>query len=47
MGITTPGNKTVFRSGRIGTIFGRASFSRASSSSVVNNGIKSASDSMS
>ena len=47
IGITTPGNKTVFLKGKIGTISGKDSLSNASSSSVVIRGIKSASDSIS
>ena len=47
IGITTPGNKTVFRNGKIGTTSGSDSLSKASSSSVVIKGIKSASDSIS
>ena len=47
IGITTPGNKTVFLNGKIGIESGKSSFFRASSSSVVNNGINSASDSTS
>ena len=47
IGITTPGNKTVFLRGKIGTTSGKDSLSNASSSSVVIKGIKSASDSIS
>ena len=47
MGITTPGNKTVFLRGRIGTESGKSSLLNASSSSVVNNGINSDSASIS
>ena len=47
IGITTPGNNTVFLKGKIGTISGNDSLSNASSSSVVIRGIKSASDSIS
>ena len=45
IGITIPGNITVFFSGNIGNIFGNDSFEIASSSSEVINGIKSASSS--
>ena len=44
MGITTPGNKTVFLIGSKGTTSGNFSFSRASSSSDVIRGISSASE---
>ena len=41
IGITTPGKRTVFVNGNIGNTSGRFSFSRASSSSEVINGINS------
>ena len=41
IGITTPGKSTVFVRGRIGNTSGKLSFSSASSSSFVINGIKS------
>ena len=47
IGITTPGKRTVFLSGRMGTESGRDSFAIASSSSEDIRGIKSASDSIS
>ena len=47
MGITTPGNKTVFLKGKIGIESGKFSFSSNSSSSEVNNGINSDSPSRS
>ena len=43
IGTTTPGNKTVFRRGKIGRISGNSSLSIASSSSKVIKGINSAS----
>ena len=46
IGITTPGNITVFFRGRIGSVSGRDSFEIASSSSEVINGIKSESSSI-
>ena len=45
IGITTPGNKTVLRSGNKGKVSGRLSLFICSSSSGVNNGINSASSS--
>ena len=45
IGITTPGNKTVFRSGNIGNDSGSFSLNISSSSSEDNNGINSASES--
>ena len=45
IGITTPGNKTVFFKGKIGSFSGSDSFEIASSSSDVINGIKSESSS--
>ena len=45
IGITTPGNKTIFRNGKIANVSGNASLFISSSSSGVNNGIKSASES--
>ena len=47
MGITTPGKRTVFFRGSIGTCSGRASLLSCSSSSEVISGINSASDSIS
>ena len=47
IGITTPGNKTVFFKGKIGIELGKASLFNASSSSAVIRGISSASDSIS
>ena len=47
IGITTPGNRTVLIRGRIGSTSGNFSFSRASSSSDVINGINSESASKS
>ena len=46
IGITTPGNITVFFKGKIGKLSGKDSFEIASSSSDVINGIKSESSSM-
>jgi hypothetical protein len=43
IGITTPGNKTVFRNGRIGKISGTSSELIASSSSEDNKGMNSVS----
>src|SRR5690554_365463 len=43
MGITTPGKRTVFLKGKIGSVSGRFSFSIASSSSIDISGINSAS----
>ncbi len=45
IGITTPGNKTVLRKGKIGSETGSSSLFISSSSSGVNNGINSASES--
>ena len=45
IGITTPGNKTILRKGKIGKDSGNSSLFISSSSSGVNNGINSASES--
>ena len=45
IGITTPGNNTLFLSGRIGRFSGKTCLFTVSSSSAVVNGINSASDS--
>ena len=47
IGITTPGNKTVFRKGKMAISSGKASLFISSSSSGVINGINSASGSIS
>ena len=45
IGMTTPGNKTLFLSGRIGKFSGKSCLLTVSSSSAVVKGINSASDS--